>query len=240
MEWTARRNSGQGLDVSALDLPRCLPDLALPDHRACVWTEGDATAAARLKVHHGHAQIVRVAHYFNLQVNPLAATLRDDVCTKPASEVGNLIRVCHRCYLPATERRREGGHAVLKVVVAHFPVHTAHFEPAALVFFCQQLWLEGAFTLQLQAMKSPAAQLAPGPQVRAAQLAQQLAGGVHRAQAVYIQHDRQDVVGSSAELCKAKLRHIRDLHRGARAADGVKRPRSLEGAMVLESALHGR
>jgi len=103
MEGPAGRDSGQRLDISALDLPRSFPYLTFPDDGACVWTEGDTAATAGLEVNHSHAEVIRVACDLHLQVDSLAAAFSDDVCTKPAPEVGNLIRMCHGCDLPAAK-----------------------------------------------------------------------------------------------------------------------------------------
>mmetsp|Transcript_102340 Transcript_102340/g.289835 ORF Transcript_102340/g.289835 Transcript_102340/m.289835 type:complete len:261 (+) Transcript_102340:161-943(+) len=93
VEPAPRRHRRQGLDVGALDLPRCLPHLALADHGARVGAERDAAAAAGLEVHDGHAEVVGVRQNFGLQVHAVGRGLVEDVGAQAATKVGDLVRM---------------------------------------------------------------------------------------------------------------------------------------------------
>jgi hypothetical protein len=71
MEAAARWDCWQGLDVSTFNLAGPFSDFSLSNYRACIWTEGYATATARLKVNDRHAQVIWVHQHFHLKVDAM-------------------------------------------------------------------------------------------------------------------------------------------------------------------------
>mmetsp|Transcript_128624 Transcript_128624/g.251918 ORF Transcript_128624/g.251918 Transcript_128624/m.251918 type:complete len:217 (+) Transcript_128624:333-983(+) len=132
MEPLARGDGRQRLGVGALDLPRSLPDLPLADDGAGVWTEGHAAAPPSLKVHHGHAQVVRVRNHLDLKVDASSGRLAaEHVGSQAAPEISDLVGVGNRADLRAAKRGAEGRHVRVEVVVAPLPIDPRQLPAAA-------------------------------------------------------------------------------------------------------------
>mmetsp|Transcript_32739 Transcript_32739/g.71464 ORF Transcript_32739/g.71464 Transcript_32739/m.71464 type:complete len:437 (+) Transcript_32739:62-1372(+) len=248
----------QGLNVSALDLPRSLADFPLADHRARVRTEGDAAAAASLEVHNCHAEVVGVSHDLHLQVDTMGGMLVKDIRAQAAPEVCHLVRVRHGRDLRAAEGGAECRDICPEVVEAPLPINARELPAAHSVTGITTLQLqgrrglfEGALPLELETMEDTNTQRPPGPDARSVQLPEQAAGGVGATEGLRIQQEGEDEVRTFGKLGKGKTvgaipaispiwgqSHGRPLARLPTDRSCVERPRRrLEGAGDLESPM---